>query len=131
MKKKKKYTQAELDFTGIMAKMPPHTQQREEAAPSAIMLEKVAFDTVVEILKPECFYADANQRIYRIVLAQVQKNQEKQPRSVQKDETVKLRFGVFELMLINPGKKAMGFVLVAMGFTLLITTLIFILHYYF
>jgi replicative DNA helicase len=29
------------------------------------MLEKSAFDTVVEILKPECFYVDANQRIYK------------------------------------------------------------------
>ena len=29
------------------------------------MLEKTAFDTVIEILKPECFYIDAHQRIYR------------------------------------------------------------------
>jgi hypothetical protein len=31
----------------------------------AIMLEKSAFDTVIEILKPECFYVDAHQRIYK------------------------------------------------------------------
>ena len=29
------------------------------------MLEKSAFDTVVEILKPECFYVEAHQKIYK------------------------------------------------------------------
>jgi replicative DNA helicase len=34
----------------------------EEAVLGAVMLEKGAFDAVVEILKPECFYVDAHQR---------------------------------------------------------------------
>jgi len=29
------------------------------------MLEKTAFDTVIEILKPECFYVESHQRIYQ------------------------------------------------------------------
>jgi replicative DNA helicase len=29
------------------------------------MLEKSAFDTVVEIIKPECFYVEAHQRVYK------------------------------------------------------------------
>jgi replicative DNA helicase len=39
------------------------------------MLEKSAFDTVVEILKPECFYTDGHQRIYRAMQGLQQKNQ--------------------------------------------------------
>jgi DnaB-like helicase N terminal domain len=132
MKQKKKYIQAEIDFTGsITAKVPPQSKELEEAVPGAIMLEKGAFDKVIEILKPECFYVASNQGIYKAVSNPAQKSHRKQPDHLQKDETVKMRFGVFELMLINPGKKAMVFVAVAMLFSLVITTLIFLLHYYF
>ncbi len=51
--------------TMMYGKVPPQAKELEEAVLGAIMLEKSAFDTVVEILKPECFYVDANQRIYR------------------------------------------------------------------
>jgi replicative DNA helicase len=49
----------------VFGKVPPQAKELEEAVLGAIMLEKGAFDTVVEILKPECFYSDANQQIYR------------------------------------------------------------------
>lgn len=49
----------------VFGKVPPQSRDLEEAVLGAIMLEKSAFDTVVEILKPECFYADANQKIFR------------------------------------------------------------------
>src|SRR5215207_3889620 len=39
------------------------------------MLEKKAFDAVVEILKPECFYVDAHQRIYRAMQGLANKSQ--------------------------------------------------------
>jgi replicative DNA helicase len=39
------------------------------------MLEKSAFDTVVEILKPECFYLEGHQRIYRACQGLAQKSQ--------------------------------------------------------
>ena len=51
--------------TLVYGKIPPQSKELEEAVLGAIMLEKTAFDTVVEILKPECFYIDAHQRIYR------------------------------------------------------------------
>ena len=51
--------------TMMYGKVPPQAKDLEEAVLGAVMLEKSAFDTVVEILKPECFYVDANQRIYR------------------------------------------------------------------
>lgn len=53
----------ELNYTGL-GKLPPQARELEEAILGAIMLEKSAFDTVIEILKPECFYVEANQLIF-------------------------------------------------------------------
>lgn len=61
--------------TMVYGKVPPQAKDLEEAVLGAIMLEKSAFDTVVEILKPECFYADSHQRIYRAMQGLQQKNQ--------------------------------------------------------
>ena len=58
----------------VFGKVPPQAKDLEEAVLGAIMLEKSAFDTVVEILKPECFYSDANQRIYRAMQSLTGKN---------------------------------------------------------
>jgi replicative DNA helicase len=49
----------------VFGKIPPQAKELEEAILGAIMLEKSAFDTVVEILKPECFYVDAHQKIFK------------------------------------------------------------------
>jgi replicative DNA helicase len=39
------------------------------------MLEKNAFDTVAEFLKPECFYVEGHQRIFRCMQNLAQKSQ--------------------------------------------------------
>ena len=49
----------------VFGKVPPQSKELEEAILGAIMLEKSAFDTVVEILKPECFYGEAHQNIFK------------------------------------------------------------------
>jgi replicative DNA helicase len=49
----------------VFGKVPPQAKELEEAILGAIMLEKSAFDTVIEILKPECFYVEAHQRIFK------------------------------------------------------------------
>jgi replicative DNA helicase len=49
----------------VFGKVPPQAKELEEAILGAIMLEKSAFDTVIEILKPECFYIDAHQKIFK------------------------------------------------------------------
>src|SRR6187549_666188 len=65
-KDKKLRRKTPLDLGNMMfGKVPPQAKELEEAVLGAIMLEKSAFDTVVEILKPECFYVDAHQRIYK------------------------------------------------------------------
>ncbi len=51
--------------TMVYGKVPPQAKELEEAVLGAIMLEKSAFDTVIEILKPECFYVESHQRIFR------------------------------------------------------------------
>jgi replicative DNA helicase len=58
----------------VYGKVPPQAKDLEEAVLGAVMLEKSAFDTVVEILKPECFYVEANQRIFRTMQSLAQKS---------------------------------------------------------
>lgn len=60
--------------TMVYGKVPPQAKELEEAVLGAIMLEKSAFDTVTEILKPECFYVEANQLIYRAMQGLQQKS---------------------------------------------------------
>jgi len=60
--------------TLVFGKIPPQSRELEEAVLGAIMLEKNAFDTVVEILKPECFYIDANQRIFMAMMSLASKS---------------------------------------------------------
>ncbi len=58
----------------VYGKVPPQSKDLEEAVLGAIMLEKSAFDTVIEILKPECFYVEAHQRIFRAMTSLAQKS---------------------------------------------------------
>jgi replicative DNA helicase len=72
-KQRRKGNPLELN-TMMYGKVPPQAKDLEEAVLGAVMLEKAAFDTVAEILKPESFYVEANQRIYRTMQALQQKN---------------------------------------------------------
>src|SRR6478609_6582812 len=73
-KKNRRKTAPDLS-TMIYGKVPPQAKDLEEAVLGAIMLEKGAFDAVIEILKPECFYVDAHQRIYRAMQGLANKRQ--------------------------------------------------------
>ncbi len=55
-------------------KVPPQAKELEEAVLGAIMLEKNAFDVIVEILTPECFYIESHQRVFRTMQGLQQKN---------------------------------------------------------
>jgi replicative DNA helicase len=61
--------------TMVYGKVPPQARDLEEAVLGAIMLEKGAFDTVVEILKPECFYVEGHQQIFKSMQGLAQKSQ--------------------------------------------------------
>ncbi len=75
-KDRKNKRKSTLDLgTMVYGKVPPQAKDLEEAVLGAIMLEKGAFDTIVEILKPECFYVDAHQRIFGAMQGLANKSQ--------------------------------------------------------
>lgn len=75
-KDRKSKRRSPLDVsTLVYGKVPPQARELEEAILGAIMLEKTAFDTVVEILKAECFYVDAHQRIFKCMVSLANKSQ--------------------------------------------------------
>jgi len=62
--KKKKRPAVELGSM-MYGKVPPQARELEEAVLGAIMLERSAFDKMMEInLKPECFYVEAHEIIF-------------------------------------------------------------------
>lgn len=74
--RKQKRRGASMDLsTMVYGKIPPQAKDLEEAVLGAVMLEKTAFDTVIEILKPECFYVEAHQRIFRAMQGLANKSQ--------------------------------------------------------
>src|SRR5688572_22165697 len=73
-KKTRRKTTPDLS-TMIYGKVPPQAKDLEEAVLGAVMLEKGAFDTIIEILKPECFYVDSNQRIFKAMQGLANKSQ--------------------------------------------------------
>jgi len=59
----------------VFGKLPPQAKEVEEAILGAVMLEKGAFDIVIEILKPECFYLETHQRIFKAMRMLANKQQ--------------------------------------------------------
>lgn len=51
--------------TTLYGKIPPQSRECEEAILGAILIEKTAYDRAAEILRPECFYVDSHQRIFK------------------------------------------------------------------
>jgi replicative DNA helicase len=75
-KDRKQKRRSSIDLgTMVYGKVPPQAKDLEEAVLGAIMLEKNAFDSVVEILKPECFYVDAHTRIFHAMQSLANKSQ--------------------------------------------------------
>jgi len=66
-KKKKSAFDQRLDFSSLnSAKVPPQAAELEAAVLGAIMLEPQSLSDVLGIIPgPDCFYSDANQRIYK------------------------------------------------------------------
>ena len=69
MNRKKQNTPIDLSSM-VYGKVPPQAKELEEAILGAILLEGMnAFDIAAGILKPESFYVDAHQRIFRAMLS--------------------------------------------------------------
>jgi len=56
------------DTTEVLGKLPPQAVDIEEAVLGALMLERDALSTVIDILKPESFYRDAHRHIYEAIV---------------------------------------------------------------
>ncbi len=56
------------ELSAQLGKLPPQAVDLEEAVLGALMLERDALTNVVDILKPESFYRESNQEIYRAIL---------------------------------------------------------------
>jgi len=64
-----------LNRTGVprfldagLGKLPPQAPDLEEAVLGALMIEKDALTSVVDVLKPQSFYKDAHREIYQVIL---------------------------------------------------------------
>lgn len=60
--------------TGSLGKLPPQAVDLEEAVLGALMLEKDALSTVIDILKPEVFYKETHQKIFESIQILFQKS---------------------------------------------------------
>lgn len=50
-----------------LGKLPPQAVDIEEAVLGALMLEKDALTSVIDILRPDCFYKEAHQKIFAVI----------------------------------------------------------------
>ena len=73
MKENKNYISAKTRNLGLsndlnLGKLPPQALDLEESVLGALMLEKDALTDVIDILKPDNFYKDANKEIYNAII---------------------------------------------------------------
>ena len=68
--KKVTKVKANIKETGLsLGKVPPQAFDLEEAVLGALMLEKDALTEVVDVLRPESFYHERHQYIYKAILS--------------------------------------------------------------
>jgi len=58
-----------------MGKLPPQAIELEESVLGALMIEKDAFLSVADLLRPDVFYSNQNQRVYEAIAALATKEQ--------------------------------------------------------
>ena len=56
-----------LQLAADLGKLPPQAVDIEEAVLGALMLEKNALNTVIDVIKPEAFYKEAHQKIFAAI----------------------------------------------------------------
>src|SRR6188474_295649 len=54
---------------GEIGKLPPQAVELEEAVLGAMLLEREALSTVIDILSPEAFYKEQNGRVFQAMIA--------------------------------------------------------------
>lgn len=61
--------------SAVIGRIPPHSVEAEQSILGAMILDKEAINTAVEIIKPEDFYKEANGEIYEAILVLFNKNE--------------------------------------------------------
>lgn len=75
-KDRKNRRKPSIDISTIVyGKVPPNAKEIEESVLGAILTHGGLITTVIDILKPECFYVDAHQRIYKNMIGLFIKNE--------------------------------------------------------
>src|SRR4028118_2119297 len=64
-----------LPMGGPAGKLPPQALELEEAVLGALMLEKDALTTVIDILRPQSFYKEAHQKIFSAIVGLFDKSE--------------------------------------------------------
>ena len=60
---------------GFIGRIPPHSLEAEQSVLGAMLLDKEAINTAIEILKPKDFYKEANAEIFEAILILFNKNE--------------------------------------------------------
>ena len=68
-KTRKRLISPTISSTGEIGKLPPQAVELEEAVLGAMLLEREALSTVIDILSPEAFYKEQNGRVYGAMMS--------------------------------------------------------------
>jgi replicative DNA helicase len=68
-KARKRFLSNPITNTGETGKLPPQAVELEEAVLGAMLLEKEALSTVIDILSPAAFYKEQNGRVYEAMMS--------------------------------------------------------------
>ena len=76
-KNSKRTTQTTIIKVGAneMGKLPPQAQELEDSVLGALMIEKEAYGTVADLLRPEVFYKDQNRVVFEAIRELASKDQ--------------------------------------------------------
>lgn len=66
---RKRIISPSISSTGEIGKLPPQAVELEEAVLGAMLLEREALSTVIDILSPEAFYKEQNGRVYAAMMS--------------------------------------------------------------
>ena len=63
------------DYSSLLGKIPPMASDTEEFVLGAILIEKDALSKVISFLKPEHFYHEKNENVYKAILSLHERNE--------------------------------------------------------
>jgi len=61
--------------SGLIGRIPPHSLEAEQSVLGAMILDKEAINTAIEIIRPDDFYKEANKEIFEAILILFNKNE--------------------------------------------------------